>query len=254
CVIEHGVKPLAEAMYAGRLERGIVVVNNIDRRGRRLGFDVYRDVAREVPLDLVGMGSERVGGLGEVANRELPGRLAQYRFFFNPIRYTSLGLAVIEAMMVGLPIVALATTEMATVVRNGVNGFADTRVERLVAAMRQLLLEPGLAAELGRQARQDALERFGIGRFVRDWEAVLARVSARARPAAGARLTALSGRLQRTTAGRGCHGTSPRGSSRSSGRARCRARHAAASRAARSPGRCPDSAASDRRPAAGAAP
>jgi hypothetical protein len=178
CVIEHGVKPLAEAMYAGRLERGIVVVNNIDRRGRRLGFDVYRDVAREVPLDLVGMGSERVGGLGEVANRELPGRLAQYRFFFNPIRYTSLGLAVIEAMMVGLPIVALATTEMATVVRNGVNGFADTRVERLVAAMRQLLLEPGLAAELGRQARQDALERFGIGRFVRDWEAVLARVSA----------------------------------------------------------------------------
>src|SRR5690606_31090709 len=101
----------------------------------------------------------------------LPARLAQYRFFFNPIRYTSLGLAVIEAMMVGLPVVALATSEMATVVRNGVNGFADTRPDRLIEAMRLLLADPALAAELGRRARLDARERFGIERFVRDWEA-----------------------------------------------------------------------------------
>ncbi len=177
CVVEHGVKPLAEAEYVGRLDRGIVVVNNVDRRGRRLGFDVYRQAAEAIPLDLVGMGSERAGGLGEVPNRDLPARLAQYRFFFNPIRYTSLGLAVIEAMMVGLPVVALATTEMATLVRNGVNGFADTRPERLVDAMRLLLADPRLATELGRQARRDATERFGIERFVRDWEAVLARVA-----------------------------------------------------------------------------
>src|SRR5690606_35683264 len=177
CVVEHGVKPLAEATYQGRLERGIVVVNNIDRRGRRLGFDLYRQAAEAIPLDLVGMGSERVGGLGEVPNHELPSRLAQYRFFFNPIRYTSLGLAIIEAMMVGLPVVALATTEVATLIRNGVNGFADTRPEHLLEAMRSLLRDPGLASELGRQARRDSMARFGIERFVRDWESVLARVT-----------------------------------------------------------------------------
>jgi glycosyltransferase involved in cell wall biosynthesis len=177
CVVEHGVKPLAEAAWNGRLERGIVVVNNIDRRGRRLGFDIYREAAREVPLDLVGMGSERAGGLGEVPNRELPGTLADYRFFFNPIRYTSLGLAVIEAMMVGLPVVAVATTEMVTVIRSGENGYIDTRPQRLVEAMRLLLADPGLAAKLGRAAQRDATERFGIGRFVQDWNAVLAGVA-----------------------------------------------------------------------------
>ncbi len=58
------------------------------------------------------MGAEEAGGLGEVRHVELAAFAARYRFFFNPIRYTSLGLAVIEAMMVGMPIVALATTEM----------------------------------------------------------------------------------------------------------------------------------------------
>jgi len=46
------------------------------------------------------------------------GDIFQDRFFFNPIRYTSLGLAVCEAMMVGMPIIGLATTEMATTVQN----------------------------------------------------------------------------------------------------------------------------------------
>src|SRR3546814_19537564 len=50
-----------------------------------------------------------------------------YRFFFNPIRYTSLGLAVLEAMMAGLPVVGLATTETATLVENGVNGYEIER-------------------------------------------------------------------------------------------------------------------------------
>ena len=177
CVVEHGVKPLVDAQYAGTLERGIVVVNNIDRRGRRLGFDVYQHAAKEIALDLVGMGSERAGGLGEVANSLLPHKMAAYRFFFNPIRYTSLGLAVIEAMMVGLPLVALATTEMVTVVRNGENGFIDTRPSQLVEAMRRLLGDVSLARELGRAARRDAEQRFGIERFVEDWKMALRRVA-----------------------------------------------------------------------------
>ena len=95
--------------------------------------------------------------------------MASYRFFFNPIRYTSLGLAVIEAMMVGMPIVGLATTELATVIRNGENGVIDTRLERLIAAMRELLRDPHEARRLGDAARVTAFERFHIGRFVADW-------------------------------------------------------------------------------------
>jgi hypothetical protein len=176
-VIEHGILPLQRVDYSGHLERGIVVVNNLQSRGRRLGLDVYREAASQVPLALYGMGSLEVGGEGEVVNHRLPGVMAAHRFFFNPIRYTSLGLAIIEAMMVGLPIVGLATTELVTVVRNGENGFIDTRLDRLVDAMQRLLADPGLARELGAAARRTAQERFNIERFIADWVAALAVVA-----------------------------------------------------------------------------
>jgi hypothetical protein len=169
CVIEHGVKLLADARYDGSTPKGVVVVNNLDKRGRRLGADVYAEVARQLPLVLVGMGAERSGGAGEVANAELPGFVARHRFFFNPIRYTSLGLSIVEAMMVGVPVVGLATTELPSVIRDGDNGIVDTRIDRLVDAMRRLLADPAEARRLGEAGRRTALERFGIGRFVDDW-------------------------------------------------------------------------------------
>jgi hypothetical protein len=176
-VIEHGVKLLQPARYSGELVRGVAVVNNLDRRGRRLGADVYKAVADCVPLTLVGMGAERSGGHGEVPNQELPGFMARHRFFFNPIRYTSLGLSIIEAMMVGLPIVGLATTELVTVIRNGENGFVDTRIDRLVEAMQRLLEHPDEARRMGEAARRDAEARFGIQRFIADWQQALWRVT-----------------------------------------------------------------------------
>lgn len=176
-VIEHGVKLLNEAAYTGERASGIVVVNNIATRGRRLGLDVYADVARQLPLCLVGMNSQDAGGEGEVSNAALPARVAAHRFFFNPIRHTSLGLAVIEAMMVGTPVVGLATTELVTVIDDGHNGLIDTRVGRLVDDMRRLLADPAEARRLGEAGRRTARERFGIERFVADWLAVLRAVA-----------------------------------------------------------------------------
>jgi hypothetical protein len=172
-VIEHGVRLLKPARWHGGRASGLVVVNHLERRGRRLGADVFRAAARHVPLSLVGMGSEHCGGEGEVANADLPERMAAHRFFFNPIRYTSLGLAVVEAMMVGAPVVGLAATELAGVIRSGHNGIVDTRVDRLVEAMLRLLASPDEARELGEAGRQTALERFGIDRFIADWNAAL---------------------------------------------------------------------------------
>src|SRR4051794_36650688 len=183
-VIDHGVFVPEGVRHTGELARGIVVVNHLARRGRRLGADVFARVREKVPLDLVGMGAEALGGLGEVPPPELPAFEARYRFFFHPIRYTSLGLAVLEAMMIGLPVVGLATTEMATAVENGVSGFVDTDPGKLVGPMRMLLEDAGEARRLGQNARRRALERFGIGRFARDWERAFADVTGR-RPGRG---------------------------------------------------------------------
>ncbi|HEX2153986.1 MAG TPA: glycosyltransferase [Acidimicrobiia bacterium] len=172
-VIEHAV-PDRGAVYHGGLERGLVVVNNLARRGRRLGRDLYEQVRDEVPLDLVGMGSfEVAGGIGEVPPDELSVFAARYRFFFHPIRYTSLGLALCEAMMMGMPVVALATTEAVTVIEDGVSGFISTDIDHLIDGMHQLLAHPEVAREMGRAARQIALDRFAMSRFAAEWTSLI---------------------------------------------------------------------------------
>jgi glycosyltransferase involved in cell wall biosynthesis len=72
-------------------------------------------------------------------------------------------------MLVGQPIVGLATTELATVIRSGDNGFIDNRPAALADAMHQLLRDAELARRWGERGRQLAQERFGIDRFVADW-------------------------------------------------------------------------------------
>ena len=176
-VIEHGVLVPDNVAYQGDLERGLVIINDLATRGRRLGGDIFTAARTQVPLDLVGMGAEKLGGLGEVAHALLPAFASRYRFLFNPIRYTSLGLAVIEAMMIGMPVVALATTEMVTVIDNGESGYIDTDPARLVFHMHELLRNRALAAQLGATARRRARERFGIGRFAADWDAALREVT-----------------------------------------------------------------------------
>jgi glycosyltransferase involved in cell wall biosynthesis len=181
-VIEHGVVVDPDVRYRGDIPRGIAVVNCLPSRGRRLGADIFERVRERVPLDLAGMQSERVGGVGDVPLSQLHAFTSRYRFFFNPIRYTSMGLAVCEAMMIGMPIAALATTEMASVIENGVSGVIDTRVPRLIDAMEALLRDPGTARRLGEGSRRVALERFNIDRFKTDWHDALATVSG-SRPA-----------------------------------------------------------------------
>jgi glycosyltransferase involved in cell wall biosynthesis len=168
-VVEHGVLVPPDVSYRGDKARGLVVINNIATRGRRLGHDVFLQARQKIPLDLVGMGALEAGGIGEIEHAQLPAFSSQYRFFFNPIRYTSLGLAVIEAMMIGMPVVGLATTEMSTVIDNGVSGYVDTNVDALIERMQALIEDPQLARRLGEGARRYASERFHIDRFVDDW-------------------------------------------------------------------------------------
>ena len=168
-VIQHGVIVPESIKYTGKLEKGIVVINGMAKRGRRLGLDVFQQVSKEIPLDLVGMGSKELGGLGEVPITELPGFISQYRFFFNPIRYTSLGLAVCEAMMTGMPVVGLATTEMPVTIQNDVSGYIHTDVKILIEKMKMLLENPAKALQLSEGAKQAAQTKFNINRFTSDW-------------------------------------------------------------------------------------
>lgn len=175
-VIEHGVTT-SSVNYTGEIPKGIVVINNLPLRGRLLGLDVFLEARRQVPLDLIGMGTGDLG-LGEVLHPQLPEFQSRYRFFFNPIRYTSLGLAVCEAMMMGIPVVGLATTELSAVIDNGYSGFIHTDINYLIEKMNLLIEDPELAREIGNNGREVALRRFNIERFTNDWEQLFTEVTA----------------------------------------------------------------------------
>jgi ADP-heptose:LPS heptosyltransferase len=179
CVIEHGIPVHSHVVYTGELAKGLVVVNDMPRRGRRVGADLFHRVRTVIPLDLIGMNSEAASGLGEISHADLPFFMSRYRFFFNPIRYTSLGLAVCEAMHLGMPIVGLATTEMATAVTNDVSGYIDTNVDTLIQRMAYLLASPDEARRLGDGARRTAQSRFGLERFVAGWDRTLREFTSR---------------------------------------------------------------------------
>jgi glycosyltransferase involved in cell wall biosynthesis len=172
-VIEHGVMQ-PQVTYSGELEKGIVVINNLPLRGRLLGFDLFHEVRKHVPLDLVGMGTGSLG-LGEVLHPDLPEFISRYRFFFNPIRWTSLGLAILEAMMVGIPVIGMATTELPTVIKNESSGYIHTDLNYLIAKMKLLLKDKNLAKQLGDEGKKIAIERFNIHRFTKEWKELFER-------------------------------------------------------------------------------
>jgi hypothetical protein len=175
CVIEHGVT-IPTSTYSGELDKGIVVINNLPSRGRLLGLDIFMEARQHVALDLVGMGTGELG-LGEVLHPQLPEFQSKYRFFFNPIRYTSLGLAICEAMMMGIPVVGLATTELSAVIDNGHSGFIHTDINYLIDKMNLLISDPELAKEIGANGRDIAMKRFNIERFTNEWELLFKEVT-----------------------------------------------------------------------------
>ncbi|WP_236242066.1 glycosyltransferase [Streptomyces sp. CC228A] len=183
-VVEHGVVDPGH-QYTGRLPRAAVVVNEPVRRGRHTGTDLMPALAGAAPLDVFGMRTEGLAahlGLPEercrtadLPQRALHAAMAERRLYLHPVRWTSLGLSLLEAMHLGMPVVALATTEAVEAVPPGA-GTLSTRPDVLAAAARRYLAEPEAAAEDGARARQAALERYGLKRFLDDWERVITEV------------------------------------------------------------------------------
>jgi glycosyltransferase involved in cell wall biosynthesis len=95
--------------------------------------------------------------------------LARRRVYLHPIRWTSLGLSLLEAMHLGMPVVALATTEVMEAVPPQA-GVVSTRVDRLAESLRTFLADPDYARQVGTAARAAVRTRYSLERFTADWE------------------------------------------------------------------------------------
>jgi Glycosyl transferases group 1 len=180
-VIEHGIVDPGER-YTGELARAAVVINEPRRRGRVTGTDLLDGFARALPLDLFGIAGEQAGTAasfaGDLPQADMHEEMARRRVYLHPIRWTSLGLSLLEAMQLGMPVVALGTTEVHEAVPAEA-GVVSTRLDVLADALRRLGADPAEARERGAAARVAALERYGLQRFLDDWDRVLAHVAGR---------------------------------------------------------------------------
>jgi glycosyltransferase involved in cell wall biosynthesis len=174
-VIEHGIVDPGPR-YSGELARGAAVINEARRRGRVTGTDLLLRLGGAVPVDLFGIDAAALGGIEDLPQNALHDAMARRRFYVHLNRWTSLGLSLLEAMQLGMPVIALATTEVPEAVPAAA-GFVSNQVERLQAAAALLCAEPELACEMGRAARAAALDRYGLSRFLSSWDTLLAEVA-----------------------------------------------------------------------------
>ncbi|WP_330440829.1 glycosyltransferase [Micromonospora sp. NBC_00821] len=181
-VVDHGIVA-PSASYTGELDRLAVVINEPVRRGRVTGTDLLPQFAEIAPLDVFGMGvagladhlglpADRLTSHDDVPQERMHAELARRRAYLHLCRWTSLGLSLIEAMSIGMPVVALATTEAVTAVPPEAGALA-TRTDTLLDAARRFIAEPATARQAGAAARTAARDRYGLDRFLADWDRLL---------------------------------------------------------------------------------
>jgi hypothetical protein len=185
-VVEHGV-PDGGYRYTGEHADLVAVVNEPVRRWRVAGTDLLLRFAGALPMHVYGMGmaalAERAAAEGvslglhdDLPQHRLHQVLGTHRAYLHPYRWTSLGLALLEAMTAGLPVLALSTTEAPEAVPPEA-GLVTNDIEALLATAARWLADPDEARDRGLAARRHALSRYGLPRFLADWDRLLKEVT-----------------------------------------------------------------------------
>ncbi|GAA3575064.1 glycosyltransferase [Microlunatus spumicola] len=184
-VVEHGLADPG-LRYDGSVDHLAFVVNEPVRRWRVTGTDLLPGFA-PLGIDAFGIdgdllpaaldGQPGVAFAGNLKPPQLRDALVQRRAYLHLNRWTSLGLSLIEAMLLGMPVVVLDTTAAARTVPPEAGAISPDPADLVVAA-RRLLADPDAARAAGLVAREAALARHGLDRFLADWDAVFADVAA----------------------------------------------------------------------------
>jgi len=187
----------------GGADGGRTVAAFVGRLAEQKGIDLLLEAVARLDhrLDVVvmGEGSLRAGLEARAARGDLDGRvffaghredvpelLPAFDLFVFPSRWEGFGLAAVEAMAAGLPVVAAESDGLREVVVDGECGLLHRPgdVDSLVAALEEIMRDPERGRRMGAAGRARAMERFGAGRMAAE---VLSLYTALLPPAAPSR-------------------------------------------------------------------
>lgn len=137
---------------------------------------IYGDGGQRAPLteQVAALGLQRVVLL-EGPTKQLGARLSEASMFVLSSRFEGFGMVLIEAMSLGLPVVAFACPRgPKEIVTHEVDGLLvrNGDVDALAAAMVRLIEDPALGRRLGEEAVRTAA-RYGLAAVGQQWEALL---------------------------------------------------------------------------------
>jgi hypothetical protein len=183
-VIDHGI-PDRGHLYNGEIGSAATMINEPVRRWRTVGADLLGPLAKYVPIDVWGIDSDDlnahehrnagVTGRGDVPTARLLREVARRRVYVHTARWTSLGLSLLEAMTMGMPVVAVAAT-MAPLAVPREAGVVSADPDVLGRAAAHFVADREAATLAGKAARDSALTNFGLGRFLDDWDRLIEEV------------------------------------------------------------------------------
>ena len=163
------------------------ITQDMLNRAKSCNWSFYEKVTAPFARTLIGKGSEVVTwGKGKRSFEEMKQALRDHRCYFytgtHPASYT---LALIEAMMTGIPVVAIGPNhgndlasfpghrlyEAHEIVKDA--GFASDDPFDLMDALAALLRDHSLATETGRRGRERAIALFGKQTIKEQWRKFL---------------------------------------------------------------------------------
>jgi D-inositol-3-phosphate glycosyltransferase len=158
-------------LYVGRIERLkgldilLTAISLLEERSDVRLLVVGGSPVRDRELDRLKSGAARLGiadmvtFTGSVPQSELPTYYSAADVFVLPSHYESFGLAALEAMACGIPIVVSRVGGLKTFVRDGETGYLIPWrcPEPFAQRLDMLLANPGLREAMGKVARAKAL-------------------------------------------------------------------------------------------------